>query len=59
MANPQLLRYETLIDDEKCNLVSALCSNLALEGKMPVITLRFPYNEIAETQGCAHMRPRR
>jgi hypothetical protein len=51
LKNPQLLRYQTLIGAEKRDLVAALCSNLALNGKEPIITLRFPYKAIAETQG--------
>ena len=51
LKNTQLLRHQTLIDDEMRDLVSALCSNFGLEGKEPVITLRFPYKEIAETHG--------
>jgi site-specific DNA recombinase len=49
LQNPQVLRYETATDDEKRDLVSALCSNLVLDGKKPAITLRFPYDEIAKT----------
>jgi len=56
--NNQLLRYETLIDDEKRDLVSSLCSNFALEGRKTVFTLRFPYKEIAETQGYHSGGPR-
>jgi site-specific DNA recombinase len=51
LKNTQLLCYETLIDDEKRDLVFSLCSNFGLEEKEPVITLRFPYKEIAETHG--------
>ena len=58
LKNNQILRYETLIDDEKRDLVSALCSNFALEGKNPVITLRFPYKEVPETQGFHSAGPR-
>jgi hypothetical protein len=50
LENPQLLRYGLLLDAEKRDLVSALCSDLGVEGKKPVIALRSPYKEIAETQ---------
>lgn len=59
LKNNQLLRYETLTDDEKRDLVSALCSNFALDGKKPVITLRFPYKHVAETQGLHRGGPRK
>jgi site-specific DNA recombinase len=59
LKNNQLLRYETLMDDEKRDLVSALCSNFALEGKKPMITLRFPYGHVAETQGLHCGGPKR
>jgi site-specific DNA recombinase len=46
--NTQLLRYQFLPDDEKRDLLAQLCSNLAVEGKTPVIKLQFPYKQIAE-----------
>ena len=51
LKNAQVLRYEMLEDDEKRLLVKELCLNLAVDGKKPVITLRSPYNEIAELRG--------
>lgn len=50
LQNTKLLRYEMLNDDEKRDLVSALCSNFVLEGKNAAITLRFPYKQIAATR---------
>ena len=47
--NNKLLRYESLTDDEKRELVSALCSDFGVEGKNVVIRLRFPYQDIAKT----------
>jgi site-specific DNA recombinase len=55
--NTEILRYEILPDDEKRELVSALCLNFTLEGKTPAITLRFPYKQIAETQGVDYGGP--
>jgi site-specific DNA recombinase len=51
LRNIQLLRYETLNDEEKRELISALCSDFGLDGKRPVIALRSPYKEIADVQG--------
>jgi site-specific DNA recombinase len=50
LRNIQILRYETLDDDEKRDLLALLCSNFGLDGKKPVISLRSPYKEIAETR---------
>ncbi len=58
LRNAELLRHESLIDDEKRDLVSELCSNLGVEGKKPVITLRSPYKEIAETSSVPSGGPR-
>ena len=57
LRNAQVLRYEMMDDDEKRNLVSGLCSNLALDGKNVVIALRSPYKEIVELQGFHHGGP--
>ena len=47
--NSKLLRYETLNNDEKRELVSALCSDFGVQGKSLVISLRSPYQDIAKT----------
>ena len=57
LKNTQVLRYEMLDDDEKRDLISRLCSNLALEGKNLMIALRSPYKEIVELQGFHHGGP--
>ena len=57
--NPQLLRHGTLLDAEKRDLVIALCSDLGVEGKKPVIALRSPYKEIAAVHGLSSGGPRR
>jgi hypothetical protein len=59
LKNNQLLRYQTLTDEEIRDLVSALCSNFGLEGKEPTIALRFPYKEIAQTHGVHLGGPRK
>ena len=58
LKNAELLRHETLFDDEKRDLASELCSDLGVEGKKPVITLRSPYREIAETSSVSLGGPR-
>lgn len=55
--NRQLLRYESLIDDEKRELLEIVCSNFSVCGKNPMFSLRSPYREIAESETfeeCAH-----
>jgi DNA invertase Pin-like site-specific DNA recombinase len=57
--NRELLRYETLLDDEKRELIDIVCSNFAVSGKEAVFTLRTPYMEIAEAENssaCGHRR---
>ncbi len=55
--NRELLRYETLLDDEKRELIDIVCSNFSVCGETPAFTLRTPYREIAELQDseeCGH-----
>jgi|SRR6202789_1390413 len=59
LKNPQLLRFGSLLDSEKRELLSELCSDFGVEGKKPVIALRSPYKEIAETNGLNQSGPRR
>ena len=47
--NNLLLRYKILSGDEKRKLLSILSSNFSCVEKKPVITLRFPYDKIAES----------
>lgn len=57
--NHELLRYETLIDDERRELIDIVCSNFSVCGNKPAFTLRTPYKEIAEIEDsskCAHHR---
>jgi site-specific DNA recombinase len=57
--NRELLRYETLLDDEKRELIDIVCSNFSISENNPVFTLRTPYKEIAEienTDGCGRVR---
>ncbi len=57
--NRELLRYETLLDDEKRELLEIVCSNFSVYGKTPTFALRTPYKEIAESGNfaeCAHHR---
>ena len=57
--NSQLLRYDTLDNDEKRELVEIVCSKFSVSRKSPTFTLRTPYKEIAETcdpQYGAHCR---
>ncbi len=57
--NSALLRYETLLDDEKRELINIVCSNFSVSENNPVFTLRNPYKEIAEIEDsdeCAHHR---
>jgi len=57
--NRELLRYETLLDDEKRELIDIVCSNFAVREKSSTFALRKPYREIAEIEdfeGCAHHR---
>jgi site-specific DNA recombinase len=57
LKNAQVLRYEMLDDAEKRDLISGLCSNLALDGKNLVIALRSPYKEIVELRGVHYGGP--
>jgi hypothetical protein len=57
LKNEQVLRYEMLDDAEKRNLVSDICSNLALDGKNLMIALRSPYKEIAELRSVHYGGP--
>jgi site-specific DNA recombinase len=57
--NRELLRYETLLDDEKRELIDIVCSNFSVHGESPAFTLLTPYKEIAEIDDvdeCAHHR---
>jgi DNA invertase Pin-like site-specific DNA recombinase len=57
--NRELLRYETLLDDEKRELLDIVCSNFSVSDKTPTFTLRTPYREISEIEDleeCAHHR---
>jgi len=59
LQNNQLLGFETLLDDEKRELLETLCSNFTVSGKNPVVTLQSPFREIAElptANYCAHYR---
>lgn len=58
-ANGELLRYETLIADEKRELIDIVCSNFSVLAENPTFTLRTPYREMAELDDpaqCAHHR---
>jgi site-specific DNA recombinase len=57
--NRALLRYESMFDDEKRELVDIVCSNFSVQGGNAVFTLRTPYKEISEIEDnseCAHVR---
>lgn len=57
--NRELLRYETLLDDEKRELIDIVCSNFAVHAESSTFRLQTPYREIAESddsEGCAHHR---
>jgi DNA invertase Pin-like site-specific DNA recombinase len=57
--NRELLRYETLLDDEKRELIDIVCSNFSVSSESSTFTLRTPFKEIAESQdsdGCAQDR---
>jgi DNA invertase Pin-like site-specific DNA recombinase len=57
--NRELLRYESLLDDEKRELLDIVCSNFSVHGESPTFTLRTPYREISEIEDfeeCAHHR---
>jgi site-specific DNA recombinase len=57
--NRELLRYETLIDDEKRELIDIVCSNFSVQGKTSTFTLQTPYDEIAQielSEECGHRR---
>jgi hypothetical protein len=57
--NREFLRYETLLDDEKRELLDIVCSNFSVRGESSTFTMRTPYREIAESddpQRCAHGR---
>ena len=57
--NRELLRYESLLDDEKRELLDIVCSNFSVYEESSTFTLRTPYKEIAEienTDGCAPVR---
>lgn len=47
--NSQLLRYDSLDQDEKRELIDIVCSKFSVSRKSPTFTLRTPYKEIAET----------
>jgi len=58
-ANTVLLQYETLLDDEKREMLDIVGSNFSVNAETPAFTLRTPYKEIAESNdddGCAHHR---
>lgn len=57
--NGELLRYESLLDGEKRELVDILCSNFSVCGENITITLRTPYKEIAEEANPHHGAPQR
>ena len=46
--NRELLRYESLLDDEKRELIDIVCSNFSVHEEFSTFTLRTPYKEIAE-----------
>lgn len=57
--NIELLRYESLLDCEKREVIDIICSNFSVYEENPTITLRSPYFEIAkldEPSRCAHHR---
>jgi hypothetical protein len=57
--NRELLRYETLLDAERRELIDIVCSNFSVSGKSSTFALRTPYREIAELDDlpeCAHHR---
>ena len=57
--NTNLLRYDSLLDDEIRDTVSATCSNVSVRAKTPMIELRSPYREIAENPRNACGGPQR
>jgi hypothetical protein len=57
--NSKLVRYESLTDDEKRELIDFICSNFSVRGKTPTFTLRSPYFELAKLEQdveCGHHR---
>jgi len=48
--NRELLRYDTLLDDEKRELLDIVCSNFSVHEESSTFTLRTPYKEIAEIE---------
>ena len=57
--NRELLRYETLLDDEKRELIDIVCSNFSVHGESPAFTLRTPYKEITEIADSPECAPHR
>ena len=48
LQNSKLLRYEILEDDEKREVIEIVCSNFVADAENPVITLRSPFQEMAQ-----------
>ncbi|HEY1613094.1 MAG TPA: recombinase family protein [Rhizomicrobium sp.] len=57
--NRELLRYESMLDDEKRELIDIVCSNFSVCGKNATFTLRTPYKEIAEIEPAQECAPER
>jgi site-specific DNA recombinase len=57
--NRELLRYESLTDDEKRELFDIVCSNFSVGRESSTITLRTPYKEIAELEDSEECPPYR
>lgn len=55
--NNELLHYESLLDDEKRELIEIIGSNFSVSSGSPVFTLRTPYKEIAETRDLSKCAP--
>jgi len=48
--NRELLRYETLLSEEKRELINIVCSDFSVSRESSTFTLRTPYKEIAESE---------
>ena len=57
--NRELLRYESMLDAEKQQMLQIICSNFSVTANSLSFTLRSPYKEIAESAvatECGHFR---
>jgi DNA invertase Pin-like site-specific DNA recombinase len=57
--NRELLRYESLLEDEKRELVDIVCSNFSVQAESSTFTLRSPYKEILESDDLEECAPDR